>query len=323
MKSLFFSSIFISAVFFIASVASAQVLIQNPEFGAVDFKQGQLLVNEVPVTTSLGMTSTYVAEQGSCFAGEWSTSVGIDTETTAYWDIAHNYRGVVEFNLDDVDLPTYFTADNFTARLVGLGGVPRSSLVSLSIDLFDMTDEQENFVIGAEDYYIDFDSAVSINGDPYINGEFDEEGIDVTEQLRQDLFGDGAADGASSGFILMASGGSGVIEFPAEDAYLEINLADADSDTDVDVDSDTNVVDSDSHTGSDNDTDIDSDSAHDTGVDSSEDSETASGGGDSDYWETDNGVDTNDHDDINGEKVKCSCTTAGSTSIQSIFSLLF
>ncbi|MBN2339856.1 MAG: hypothetical protein JXX29_12230 [Deltaproteobacteria bacterium] len=288
----------------IGSSAAAQVVVLTPEYGTVSFLATEARQSSSDTQASI-VGSTYVAEANTCVVGESSTVA--DSNSLSF--NIRRQRGALEFSLSGVELPTYLTASNFSARLLGLSGaaINNSSITSLSIDLFDMADDQEDLLIDEADYYIDEEGAVSVNADPAVNGQFGEEGIDVTEQLRRDLFGDGAED-PSSGFILVATGGTGFVSFAAENAVVEINLVDADADADTDADTDA-----------DSDGDVDGDADADSDSDSDMDTDT----GDTDSWYYDeDDSDDNDHD-IDGDTVKCSCSEAGVSAMSSIFKLLF
>ena len=335
MRKIYFTLLIMS----VCSFASAQVVIENPAIGSVALKQKVLELNDqevvndsFPFTETVAVTSTVAI--GEINETETYTQPGAET----VWDLIliENWQGALEFSLENVEIPTSFTASNFTARLIGISGQPNTDSVSLSVDLFDMADSQEDFLIQDFDYDI-AEGAVSINGDPFINGEFENGEIDVTAQLRADLFGD-ATDGVSTGFILQASGGTGLVKFPGiADAYIEMNLIG--SDTGVDSDSDTNdvTVATDSDTATDTDTSDDTeDTPADTGSDSATTTDTASsatdtstagnaGTGDSDYWETED----DDSDGMGGSggdggsNVTCTCTAAGSTTAKTLWNLLF
>lgn len=313
MRTIIFTSI---TLILVCSLASAQVVIDDPVYGSVIFTE---LVAEGH--TEIRDSATNVEEN--------TIAIGMRTFTTTLPDFpAYNFLGVnsvkgaLEFSLAEV--PESITSNNFTAKLIGIHGQPTSASVSLSVDLYDMTDDQQNMVIDEDDYDLDTD-AVSINGDPFINGEFEDGTIDVTEQLRADLFGEGA-DRVSTGFILMASGEAdvtGMVEFPEiANAYIQLNLIDTDSDTDTgddtdsatenqDTDTTTQVTDTSSDT-----TSQPQDTSSDTG---------ATGDTESEYWDTVDGSDDGPGADNGGEgNVTCNCSSAGAHSFgSSILNLLF
>jgi len=125
----------------------------------------------------------------------------------------------VEFNLQGgtTTLPTVeMTSNNFTARLNGLTATDSWGTGSLYIDLYDMGDGTED----GDVYYNDFNSkqgaliesrAHVIGGAPAI---FDN--VDVTEALRNDLFGGGSTD--FSGFILLCP------DAPAPERHVRFNI---------------------------------------------------------------------------------------------------
>lgn len=342
MKKIYFTLLMMS----VCSLASAQVVIENPAVGSVVFKEQVLELNGQEVTSfsSFPNTSTEVVAD-SVAAGETGASETLSSAGVVLDVIRNNnWQGMIEFDLQNVEMPTSFTTSNFTARLVGISGQAATDGVSLSIDLFDMADANEDFVIQEADYFDNDGQMVSINGDPYINGEFESGEIDVTAQLRADLFGNSTV-GASSGFILQASGGTGLVAFPGiADAYIEMNLIGSDTDEDTDSGTGDVTVSTDSDSMSDTDTQADtatgadtadtadssdSDSVTDTATGSVVDTATSSGNagtGDSDYWETEDddsdGIGNFDGGD-GGSNVKCTCTAAGSTAAKSLWNLLF
>jgi hypothetical protein len=310
MKTIIFTSI----LMLVCSLASAQVVIDDPVYGSVIYTE---LVAEGH--TDIRDAGTSVEENTIAIGMRTFSTTLPDFPTYNFLGIK-NVKGALEFSLADV--PESITSNNFTAKLIGIQGQPTSASVSLSVDLYDMTDDQENMVIDEDDYDLDTD-AVSINGDPFINGEFEDGTIDVTEQLRADLFGEGA-DRVSSGFILMASGEAdmtGIVEFPEiANAYIQLNLIDSDTDSGDDTDSATENQDTDT-------TPQVTDTSSDTTTqpqDTSSDTGTT-GDTESEYWDTVDGSDDGPGAESSGEgNVKCNCSTAGAHSIgASILNLLF
>ncbi|MBN2715669.1 MAG: hypothetical protein JXX14_07420 [Deltaproteobacteria bacterium] len=330
MKTIFFAL----SLMLVCSLVSAQVVIENPTVGSTVLTE---VVKEVGGEPQSAISTTTV-QPDTLGAGLIENTSTAGTQTFFY--ISKDIVGALEFSLEGVNIPSSFTASNFTARLVGLSGQPTTASVSLGIDLFDMADDQEDNLI--EDFDRDLaDGAVPINGESVVNGAFEDGMVDVTAQLRADLFGD-STEGVSTGFIVQATPGTGLIEFPGiADAYIELNLIGSDSD----VDSDTSVVIVDTDTDSDGITDtavvdtsdIDSATENDTsvvdtatgatGTDSGDTVDTVSGSdgtGDSDYWDivNEDSDDEMDHDN-DGGNVKCTCTTAGADTIRSIWNLIF
>ena len=316
MKTIIFTSI----LMLVCSLASAQEPIEDPIYGSVVLKALVVEQNGQEVHK----TSVTTVQEDIMGIGFQSNSTATDTPPGAILRDIKNIRGALEFSLENV--PESITTNNFTAKLVGISGQPTSASVSLSVDLYDMTDDQEDLIITEDDYDVDI-SAVSINGDPFINGEFEDGTIDVTEQLRADLFGEGT-DRVSTGFILMASGEAdmtGLVEFPGiADAHIELNLIGSDSDSDTDSGDDTDsatenqdtdtipqVTDTSSDT-----TTQPQDTSSDTGT---------TGDTESEYWDTVDGSDDGPGAESSGEgNVKCNCSTAGAHSIgASILNLLF
>ncbi len=318
MKTIIFTSIFM----LLCSLASAQEPIEDPIYGSVVLKATVVEQND----QEIHRTSLTTVQEDIMGIGFQSNSTATDEYPGAILRDIRNIRGALEFSLENV--PESITTNNFTAKLVGISGQPTSTSVSLSVDLFDMTDDQEDLIITEEDYDVDI-SAISINGDPFINGEFEDGTIDVTEQLRADLFGEGA-DRVSTGFILMASGEAdmtGLVAFPGiADAHIELNLigSDSDSDTDTDTGDDTDSATENQDTDT---TPQVTDTSSDTTTqpqDTSSDTGTT-GDTESEYWDTVDGSDDGPGAESSGEgNVTCNCSTAGAHSIgASILNLLF
>jgi hypothetical protein len=108
------------------------------------------------------------------------------------------------------------TSNNFTARLNGLTATDSWGTGSLNVYLYDMGDGTEDGIV----YYNDFNSTQGaliersvhvIGGTP---AKFDN--VDVTEALRNDLFGGGPAD--FSGFILLCP------DAPAPEQHVRFNV---------------------------------------------------------------------------------------------------
>jgi len=125
----------------------------------------------------------------------------------------------IEFNLQGgtTTLPTVdMTSNNFTARLNGLTATDSWGTGSMNVYLYDMGDGTEDGNV----YYNDFNSkqgaliASSAHVIPGTPAKFDN--IDVTEALRNDLFGGGPKD--FSGFILLCP------DAPAPERHVRFNL---------------------------------------------------------------------------------------------------
>ena len=317
MKTIFFTL----SLLLVCSISTAQVLIEDPIHGVVANKRVELLQNGQPVVV-VDTDGSHAYESSSFFVDNIPFGAGGHTATSAAptsiissgtWLNSTQWQGAFEFDLGAVDL-TGLTTNNFSANLKGLMGAPfpTNASISLSIDIYDMADSQEDLVIDTDDWS-SAETALSITVDPYINGDFDASGINVTEQLRADLFGSDTS-GASTGFILVASGSTGFVRFAdIANAYIEVNLL---NDTDSESDSSTgsSITDTDSSTGSTVIPGTDSGSAADTNSESGTD--------DSDYWDT---VDSNNPGSkgTGGSTAKCDCTTAGASTSISIWSLLF
>jgi hypothetical protein len=125
----------------------------------------------------------------------------------------------IEFNLQNgtTKLPTAdMTSNNFTARLNGLTATDSWGTGSLNVYLYDMGDGTEDGNL----YYNDFNSTQGalITSSAHVIGgtpaKFDN--VDVTEALRNDLFGGGPAD--FSGFILLCP------DAPAPERHVKFNI---------------------------------------------------------------------------------------------------
>ncbi len=146
----------------------------------------------------------------------------------------------IEFNLQSgtTNLPTAdMTSNNFTARLNGLTATDSRGTGSLNVYLYDMGDGTEDGNV----YYNDFNSiqdafiaksAHVIRGTP---AEFNN--IDVTNAVRNDLFGGGSTD--FSGFILLCP------DAPAPERHVRFNLSTPTLTINIDKDGDGHPIPSD------------------------------------------------------------------------------
>ena len=121
----------------------------------------------------------------------------------SFYYVAH---GVFEFNLQGgtTTLPTVgMTANNFTARLGGLTVTYSSAtgaMNALDVDLFDMGDGTEDGVLDVYDFNSTLGSRIARRTHNFGGAPADFDDIDVTDAVRNDLFGAGQTN--FSGFIL-------------------------------------------------------------------------------------------------------------------------
>ena len=268
--------------------AAAQTLIDEP-VGGVAIMTEVIFSSTGGATVTLGSPSTYALSSSLAVANQTVSTADVHSSINGYrlsYDVGH---GVLEFPLDGFSIPESMTSHNFTARLMDLSGAPPSSSTAadLGVNIFDMQDAQEDGFVTAADFNAAL-GTTPINSTPFQNGAFPEEGLDVTDALRRDLFGDGTGDDAT-GFILVGTGGMGIVLYGVPSAYIEINVhqdtdTGGDSDTDPDTDTDTDIE-----------TDADTDGDTDTGSD----------------------------DEITDPDVKCSCSAVGGSVAGSLLRLLF
>jgi hypothetical protein len=185
----------------LSRVASAQIVLGPPAAGG----PGHLIDNGSPVVDTYYVFGPYV---GNPYFG----SLG------SYYK-QYYLQVAVEFNLQGgtTTLPTVdMTSNNFTARLSGLTATDSWGTGSLNVFLYDMGDGTEDGNV----YYNDFNStqgaliasrAHVIGGTP---AKFDN--VDVTEALRNDLFGGGPSD--FSGFILLCP------DAPIPERHVRFNI---------------------------------------------------------------------------------------------------
>jgi hypothetical protein len=142
-------------------------------------------------------------------------------------------KGVIEFDIDQTaggnPFPTdSMTAHNWTAKLNGLTVTyAMASDGQLKAELFDLKDLNEDGAVTEDDYLGVMGNSITTlcttppeEGTVYNN-------IDVTQQLRRDLFGEGAGDD-TSGFTLMVTNYldimNRVISFNVANPYIEIHI---------------------------------------------------------------------------------------------------
>jgi hypothetical protein len=186
----------------LSRVASAQIVLGPQAAGGIFHLI--ILENGSTVVDTYSFTGPYV---GNPVFG------GLASYKKYYVQVA------VEFNLQGgtMTLPTVgMTKYNFTARLSGLTATDSWGTGSLNVYLYDMGDGTEDGIV----YYNDFNSTQGalIESSVHVIGgtpaKFDN--VDVTEALRNDLFGGGPAD--FSGFILLCP------DAPAPERHVRFNI---------------------------------------------------------------------------------------------------
>ncbi len=173
----------------LSGVASAQIVL-----GPADVGSPFVLYSSYAgtITTYTSATLPGIAFVGNSFGGSHPTYV------------IYYMQAAFEFNLGPAIPPT-FTSNNFTARLGGLNVIDSTGTYSMNVYLYNMGDGTEDGNV----YYNDFNSkqgaliASSVNVIGGVPANFGI--IDVTEVVRNDLFGAGQTD--FSGFILLCPDG--------------------------------------------------------------------------------------------------------------------
>ena len=176
-------------IVFLPAVASAQIVLMPADVGSPF----------VRYASYAGTITTYTSATlpGVAFIG--NPSIGSNPFYTVYY-----MQAAFEFNLAPAIPPT-FTSNDFTARLTGLNVIDSTGTNSMNVYLYDMGDGTEDGSV----YYNDFNSkkgahiASSTNVIGGVPAHFGV--IDVTEAVRNDLFGSGQTD--FSGFILLCPDG--------------------------------------------------------------------------------------------------------------------
>ena len=133
-------------------------------------------------------------------------------------------HGILEFKIDQTvngkEFPTEnMTQDNWVAKITGVEVTDAYSVGdTMFVDIFDQDDDQEDGLLTLDDYdaYGSYVHSLFMTIPP--------EGtkfapIDVTSELRRDLFGSGMGD-ETSGFYLRTSGDQGRSRYVVYDANL-------------------------------------------------------------------------------------------------------
>jgi hypothetical protein len=211
---------------------------------------------------------------GSTSASSYSIAVGRDlltfgttTITTTFpLQISYDERGILEFNLGWLPHPD-MTSNNFTARLNSLNvvssGTPAGG-ASLQIDLHNLADLQEDNAITPSDFNGTTGTAIASAAHQFSGTAASFDNIDVTDALREDIFGSGTGQ-PTTGFILRSTSpfNSGAwVEFGHTAPNIVINLFNPDGGL-MGIDGGTIGPSSDTDTDTDTDSDSDSDSDSD------------------------------------------------------------
>jgi hypothetical protein len=139
----------------------------------------------------------------------------------------YKIQGVIEFYLDPASVPTVnMTANNFTARLDGMSvNNSYAYISSMNVMLYDMLDVSEDGVVKLNDLRSKQGGAISSplhvfsDPDPANHANFDN--VDVTAEVRNDLFGAGAGEDFT-GFIFIANPDTGGFVVYNDDPTLTI-----------------------------------------------------------------------------------------------------
>ncbi|MBN2801572.1 MAG: hypothetical protein JXR91_00610 [Deltaproteobacteria bacterium] len=271
-------------ILFAGSSLYAQLLIEDPIYGSVLQKRSVLSTTggiTTPLTTSYSIRSALLAV---------ADSMQSSAVTGGYQLNYSSVHGVLEFDIQPISIPDTITSQNFTAKLMGLTGALQNTSEDLKIDLYPLMKDQRNGYISKDDFN-------AITGSASKEGPFTDvflypdEGIDVTEQVKESLFGVVPDD--YLGFIMIPNSGLGVAAF-AHPELVKIKISPV-------TDSDT----------------VDTETASDTS--SQTDSADTTVTEDTDSTETDTDIDT----DISDPDVSCSCNTTVGYNPLSILKLIF
>ena len=214
------------------------------------------------------------------------------------------FQGVVEFRLPPSSVLSAFemTQNNFRARLrslsVTVGNTVKGSVYE--VNLYYLDDAYEDGIVTGQDHDAFKGDASIVTVKPEA-GLFRFHEVDVTEELRHDIFGSGA--NTTTGFVLQSYIPVTSFNRGHPHIYISVN-SDAGTDADTDTDTDT---DTDADTDADTDTDADADN-DDTGNDASADG-GGNGGSDTEFF-SDPSMDHGSSD--------CGCRQAGSHSYSNI-----
>jgi len=225
---------------------------------------------------------------------------------------SRRFQGVIEFGIPTTGLEA-MTTSNFTAKLNNLGITGYTGIGTMAINLWDLADSTEDGDIKVSDYNNTTGGIIATQVHHFGGVWANFNNVDVTSQVRNDLFGSGTGQ-PTMGFILIAPspGAAQVVFFnkstprvvitvsgadaavdgatdAASDAQADGGDADGDGDTDADTDTDTDT---------DTDADGDADAATDAASDAQADGGDADGDTDTD---TDGDTDTDTDADTDAD----------------------
>ena len=205
------------AIFTVTGPTNAQVVVDPSAVGNVGFfsYSGTMMSEGVDVDAVTGATAN------TNYLGVGQRSMYYSPSSFSFYE----FQGIIEFDL--AGLPTFaMTSLNWTAQLNSIGvtddGGWGPSPTTMYVDIFDLDDDSEDGNISMADFDNTIGmsiarraheggyggiTAAAVTDDPE-DGIANFTNIDVTEQLRRDLFGDGMGD-RTSGFVLIGSPGDG------------------------------------------------------------------------------------------------------------------
>jgi len=249
------------------------------------------------------------------WAGSPDIAVGYEDYST--------YYGLLEFDVQDIEAISGITTNNFKAELFHLSVTYAYIEDALRIRLYDMEDQCEDAEINIEDLACisDFIASRRMTCDPPVPASFNK--IDVTQQVRHDLFGT-TNTGVTTGFVLAADGSAiftGIADFNHVAPRLAVWIKGYDAGTDASLDSGVDAaVDIECRPSTDVDTDVDVDSDSDADADSdagaSVDADADADNADDDGGTGDGGINA---EDGGGD---CGCMYAGRESTGGILTLI-
>ncbi len=202
---------------------SAQVILEPAVTGDVSYRNTYRFAYRADIPISAFSTITNYVPTTPLVQAGWSYYQASTGSMTSYFFMQRRSwinHGVLEFNIDQTaggdPFPVpWMTENNWVAYLDGLVVDYGTAGVQLQVDLFDMDDGDEDGAVTETDFNAGQQFIQNLfNSIPPDGTEIDQ--IDVTEQLREDLFG-ASSPGSTSGFIL-------TIQNPDQDyAYVTFN----------------------------------------------------------------------------------------------------
>ena len=201
---------------------SAQIILEPSVTGDVSYRNTYrfLYRADIPISAFSTMTN-YLPATPLVQAGWYYYHFSSGSMTSYFFLQRRSWKnhGVLEFNIDQTaggdpfPLP-WMTENNWIAYIDGLVVDYGTAGVQLQVDLFDMDDGNEDGAVTESDFNAGQEFIQNLfNSIPPDGTEIDQ--IDVTEQLREDLFGSSSA-GNTSGFLL-------TIQDPDQD-YAYVNF---------------------------------------------------------------------------------------------------